>query len=83
LAARDKSEAVERSFNEGNIDGNTITFKIKSPGGDITMTFTGRINGDEIVFTREVSRKHAASSSGRRRSWTLTPPESWSIFNLL
>jgi hypothetical protein len=38
---------------DGNIAGNTITLKCTSPDRDRTMTFTGRIKGDEITFTWE------------------------------
>lgn len=37
----------------GNIAGNTITFKCTSPDRDRTITFTGRIKGNEITFTWE------------------------------
>ena len=35
---------------EGRINGNTLTFKCKSPDGDRVVTLTGTVNGDEIVF---------------------------------
>lgn len=38
---------------QGHIDGNTITFKCRNLNGARTITFTGRINGDEIAFTWE------------------------------
>jgi imidazolonepropionase-like amidohydrolase len=39
---------------DGRIDGNTMTFKVKSPDGDRTITFTGTVAGNEIDFTRDV-----------------------------
>ena len=36
---------------EGSIDGDTISFKCKSPDGDRVVTLTGRIDGDEMIFT--------------------------------
>jgi hypothetical protein len=39
---------------DGRIDGNTMTFKVKSPDGDRTITFTGTVTGNEIDFTRDV-----------------------------
>lgn len=41
-------------ISEGNIDGNTITFKCKSLDGDRTLTLTGEVNGDEIAFEWEL-----------------------------
>jgi pimeloyl-ACP methyl ester carboxylesterase len=38
---------------DGNIAGNTITFKCNSPDGNRTITFTGRIEGNEITFAWE------------------------------
>jgi hypothetical protein len=42
------------SISEGQISGNTLTFKVTRRAGDIAMAFTGRLRGDEIAFTREV-----------------------------
>jgi hypothetical protein len=40
---------------DGSIDGDTISFKCSSPdNGDRTVTFAGKIHGDEITFTRTV-----------------------------
>lgn len=36
---------------DGRIEGQTIRFKCRSADGDRTVTFTGRINGDEILFS--------------------------------
>ncbi len=36
---------------DGSIAGNTIMFKCKSPDGDRTLAFTGRIGNEEIAFT--------------------------------
>ena len=47
---------------DGRIKGNTISFTVKSPGGDRTITFTGRLNGDEIVFTRDVEVRPGGAS---------------------
>ena len=40
---------------DGFVERDTVSFKCNSPdGGDRTMLFTGKIDGNEIVFTREV-----------------------------
>ncbi len=39
---------------DGQVDGNTMTFKVKSPAADRTITFTATRSGDEINFTRDV-----------------------------
>jgi len=38
---------------EGRVDGTTITFKCKSLNGVRTLTFTGKVSGDEIAFAWE------------------------------
>lgn len=38
---------------DGKTDGNTVSFKLKSPSGAGVITFTGKLNGDEMSFTRE------------------------------
>jgi hypothetical protein len=39
---------------DDKIDGDTITFKFKSPDGRRTITSIGTLNGDEIAFRRGV-----------------------------
>ena len=50
------NEHGEAAIQDGKIDGDTITFvEIFSFNGmDIKITYTGKINGDEIKFTRQV-----------------------------
>jgi hypothetical protein len=40
----------------GRIDGGTISFRVDSPGASEqrTATFTGKIDGDKIYFTRSI-----------------------------
>ena len=39
---------------DGNIKGNTVTFRCASPDGDRTIIFTGILEADAIEFTRDV-----------------------------
>jgi hypothetical protein len=39
---------------DGRIEGNTMTFKVKTSNGDRTIAFTGTVIGNEIEFTRDV-----------------------------
>jgi hypothetical protein len=39
---------------DGRIDGEALTFKVKSPEGERTITFVATLAGDELTFTREV-----------------------------
>lgn len=49
---------------EGMIDGDTMTFKIKSPDGQRMITFTGKVAGDEITFTRDVEVRAGGNPGG-------------------
>jgi hypothetical protein len=46
----------ETAITEGKIDGDNITFveNLNFNGTDIKITYTGKIAGDEIKFTRKV-----------------------------
>jgi hypothetical protein len=50
------NERGATAITEGKIDGDTITFveALNFNGMDIKITYTGKINGDEIKFTRKV-----------------------------
>jgi pimeloyl-ACP methyl ester carboxylesterase len=39
---------------DGRVNGNTVTFKFKSPDGQRTITLIGTLTGDQIMFRREV-----------------------------
>lgn len=39
----------------GTVSGTTITFKVLSPDAERTISFTGRINGNNISFVREIT----------------------------
>jgi ribonuclease BN (tRNA processing enzyme) len=46
---------------DGALSGNKLTFKVDSPEGGRTITFSGVIAGDTIAFTREVKVQPGAS----------------------
>jgi hypothetical protein len=50
------NEHGETAITEGKIDGNTITFveNLSFNGMDIKISYTGKIDGDKIKFTRQV-----------------------------
>jgi len=45
----------ETAIQEGKIDGMTISFKqtVDAGASNISFTYTGKISGDQIAFTRE------------------------------
>src|SRR3954467_959674 len=46
----------EAELKEGKVEGDTVTFiePLKVQDNDIQITYTGKISGDEIKFTRKV-----------------------------
>jgi dienelactone hydrolase len=52
-------------IHEAKIDEDTLIFKARSPDGSRTVTFSGKLSGDQITFTHEVEAAPGAASSGR------------------
>jgi hypothetical protein len=49
---------------DGKIEGSVITFKLNSPDGDRTITFTGSLIGEEIAFMRSVEVRPGGNLGG-------------------
>ena len=60
---------------DAKISGTTLTFKVRSPDGDRTITFTGTLRGDEIAFTREVVVREGGAPGGAGIVGAGGPPE--------
>ena|SRR5438105_2058246 len=54
---------------EGTIQGNTIKFKSKQQGrgGEVVMTWTGTLKGDEIAFSRQPEGGQAVEFTAKRQ----------------
>ncbi len=50
---------------DGRIAANVIAFKVTSPDGGRTITFTGTVAGDEMAFTREVEVRPGGAPGGQ------------------
>lgn len=48
---------------DGASDGGTISFKCKTPDGNRTVSFSGNLAGDEIIFTRTVTTREGSAGS--------------------
>ena len=51
-------------FYDGKVGVDTISFKFKSPEGLRIITITGKVAGDEIMFTRDVEILPGGTSGG-------------------
>jgi hypothetical protein len=54
----------EFDIKDGKVEGSTMTFKASVPTGERTMTFVGKITGDEAAFTRTVEIKEGGAPGG-------------------
>jgi hypothetical protein len=61
-------------LSDGKMTAKEISFKVKSPDGDRTITFVGQINGDTIVFKREVQVREGGFRGGAGLFGALGPP---------
>jgi dienelactone hydrolase len=48
-------QSQRAEIHDGRVTGETVTFKCTSPDGDRTVSFTGRVAGDEIAISWERS----------------------------
>lgn len=65
----EKREAV---LKEGKVDGDTVTFvePLKIQDNDINITYTGKVSGNEIKFTRKVGDFGSSEATAKREGTT-------------
>jgi enterochelin esterase-like enzyme len=70
-AERD-GEKREAELKEGKIEGDTITFvePLKIQDNEINITYTGKISGNEIKFTRKVGDFGSSEATAKREGTT-------------
>lgn len=63
-----EGEKRETEFKDGKVDGDTVTFvePVKIQAREMNITFTGKISGGEIQFTRKVGDFGSAEATARR-----------------
>jgi len=63
-------EKREAEFKDGKIDGDTVSFveTINAQGNDLRVTYTGKISGDEIKFTRQVGEFGKSEATAKREA---------------
>ena len=64
LSGKVRQGAQEFEIYDAKADGATVTFKAKSPDGDRTITFVGKIDGDVIAFTRQFEIREGGAPGG-------------------
>lgn len=68
------SQSDPVSIAAGKADASSITFKVLSPDGERTILFRGRLNGDEIAFTREIAVLAGGTRGGNDLYGASAPP---------
>ena len=63
-------EKRDAEFKDGKVEGDTVTFvePLKIQDNEIDITFTGKISGDEIKFTRKVGDFGSSEATARREA---------------
>src|SRR3954464_6581866 len=68
-------EKREAELKEGKVDGGTLTFvePLKIQDNEIKITYTGKISGDEIKFTRKVGDFGSSEATAKREGGAQSP----------
>src|SRR5262249_36016019 len=63
-----EGEKREAELKEGKIEGDVVTFvePLKIQDNELRITFTGKISGDEIKFTRKVGDFGSSDATAKR-----------------
>jgi pimeloyl-ACP methyl ester carboxylesterase len=59
-----KAGAMDLPIFDGVVDAQTLTFKVMSPDGSRTITFRGKLDGDQISFARDVVVRPGGGQGG-------------------
>ena len=67
-------EKREAELKEGKVDGDTVTFvePLKIQDNEVNITYTGKISGNEIKFTRKVGDFGSSEATAKREA---APPK--------
>jgi enterochelin esterase-like enzyme len=70
-------EKREAELKEGKVEGDTVTFSepLNIQGNDLSITFTGKISGNEIKFTRQVGDFGSSEAVAKREPAAQAPAQ--------
>src|SRR5436853_5982906 len=68
-------EKREADLKEGKVDGDAVTFvePLKIQDNDVNITYTGKISGNEIKFTRKVGDFGSSEATAKREGGAAQP----------
>ena len=75
-SADTNGQTRETELKDGKIEGDTVTFvePLSIQGNDIQITFTGKVSGNEIKFTRQVGDFGSSEAKAKRDAVTAPTP---------
>src|ERR1051325_8265378 len=67
-----EGEKREAELKDGKVEGDTVTFvePLKIQDNEVNITYTGKISGDEIKFTRKVGDFGSSEATAKREGAT-------------
>jgi hypothetical protein len=76
IGAVSSCNSITRAFEifEGEVNGETITFKCRSLDGQRTVTLNGRVEGDEIDFTWELQVQDGGNPGANDEMFGVSAP---------
>jgi hypothetical protein len=76
IGAVSSCNSITRAFEifEGEVNGDTITFKCRSLDGQRTVTLNGRVEGDEIDFTWELQVQDGGNPGANDEMFGVSAP---------
>src|SRR5947208_1619314 len=71
-----EGEKREAELKEGKVEGDTVTFvePLKIQDNDVRITYTGKISGNEIKFTRKVAEFGSSEATAKREGASAPAP---------
>ena len=71
-----EGEKREAELKEGKVEGDTVTFvePLKIQDNDVRITYTGKISGNEIKFTRQVGEFGKSEATAKREGGAAAAP---------
>src|SRR2546427_3113771 len=71
-----EGEKREAELKEGKVEGDTVTFveRLKIQDNDVRITYTGKISGNEIKFTRQVGEFGKSEATAKREGGAAAAP---------
>ena len=65
-----EGEKRDAEFKDGKVDGDTVTFvePLKIQDNEINITYTGKVSGNEIRFTRKVGDFGSSEATAKRET---------------